>query len=65
MELALSFAFIAFGVLLFVLFLGGRQARLVTTSTSQGAHRGDAIPLVVIDFGYWFLAVRGVSPFRH
>jgi CDP-diacylglycerol--glycerol-3-phosphate 3-phosphatidyltransferase len=55
MELALSFAFIAFGVLLFVLFLGGRQARLVTTSTSQGAHRGDAIPLVVIDFGYWFL----------
>jgi phosphatidylglycerophosphate synthase len=55
MELALTSAFVALGVLLFLLFLGGRQARLVTTPTSQRARRADAAPSVVSDFGYWVL----------
>src|SRR5262245_3263453 len=55
MKLALTSAFVALGILLFLMFLGGRQARLVTTSTLERARRADAVSPVVIDFGYWIL----------
>ena len=55
MEFALTFTGIALAVVLFVLFLGGRRTRFVTNSRPRRPGRGDALPAVVIDFGYWFL----------
>jgi phosphatidylglycerophosphate synthase len=55
MELALTCAFIVLTVALFVLFLGGRRARLVTNMSPRRPCRGNAVPAVVIDFGYWLL----------
>jgi phosphatidylglycerophosphate synthase len=56
MELALTGAVMVFSVVLFLLFLGARHARLVENVTPARRRRGDAVPLLVIDFGYWLLA---------
>lgn len=55
MELALTGAVIVFSVVLFLLFLGARHARLTENATPPRLRRGDAVPLLVIDFGDWLL----------
>jgi CDP-diacylglycerol--glycerol-3-phosphate 3-phosphatidyltransferase len=55
MELALTCAGFALVVALFVLFLGIRRTRSVTLARSPRSNRGDGLPPVVIDFGYWLL----------
>jgi CDP-diacylglycerol--glycerol-3-phosphate 3-phosphatidyltransferase len=55
MELALTSTGIVLGVLLFLLFLGGRRTRRVASPGPRRPSRGNALPAVVIDFGYWLL----------
>ena len=53
MELAVTSTFIALAVLLFLLFLGGHEARIATNWTPRRVRPGNAA--VVSDFGYWLL----------
>ena len=55
MERALTSIGIACAVGLFVLFLGRRHTTLVTDSRPRRPVRGDALPAILIDFGYWLL----------